>query len=368
MQKKLIALAIAAAASSAAFAQSNVTIYGNIDMGWMTTSGSNGAVPASGNVGTPNQARNFIGQAASFSHLGFKGVEDLGNGLKALFDIQYRFNPDTGGGLNQAGHSYVGLTGGFGTLIGGRLYTPHYTFLTSLDPFAGGSVGKYNNTYGSATTLGGLADPVRVDNALAYVSPNFGGFTATLAYANNALANDNLNYSGDNNRVYAALGQFSSGMFTAGVSYHFIETDGVATVDSVQTVVAGGSVNLGVAKIAGFASYGTLDSKVTGVGDVDLYNYMLGVTVPIGKVSLKASGNYSDYDNSGVKDSAYQIAVGADYALSKRTNLYTAYSFIDNDGRAASVGDATQSGAGADSMGVAKVYQQGFQMGVRHMF
>jgi predicted porin len=372
MQKKIIALAIAGLASTAAFAQSNVTIYGIIDYGMTTRfDGANG-------LGTTTALNG--GQAAG-NRLGFKGTEDLGNGVKAVFLFEQGFNGDTTSGDAGANagnimfnrQSYVGLTGGFGTLIGGRLYTPHYTFVSGLDPFAAGTVGRYNNTYGAAAygaaILGGVADPVRVDNALAYVSPNFGGFTATLAYSNNALANDTVNSSGVNNRVYAVLGQYASGMFTAGVNYHYIETSGFATgtADSVQNVVAGGSVNLGVAKIAGFASYSTLDSAAK---SRDLYNYMLGVTVPVGKVSIKASANYSDYDRL---TNTWQAAVGADYALSKRTNLYTAYAYIDNDhNRAAALGDATNAASTgpivADSMGVASVQTQGFQVGVKHMF
>jgi predicted porin len=162
-------------------------------------------------------------------------------------------------------------------------------------------------------------------------------------------------------------------MFTGGVSYHYIETSqfdnpaaGISTqMGSVQNVVAGGSVNLGVAKIAGFASYSTMDSTFK---SRDLYNYMLGVTVPVGKVSLKASANYSDFDRL---TNTWQAAIGADYALSKRTNLYTAYAYIDNDqNRAAALGDATNAAATgvAAVNGVASVQTQGFQLGVKHMF
>ena len=77
MQKKLIALAVAAVTSGAAFAQTNVTIYGNVDMGVMFRQGNNGAV-ANG------QSQYDLQSAASQSHIGFKGVEDLGNGLKAV--------------------------------------------------------------------------------------------------------------------------------------------------------------------------------------------------------------------------------------------------------------------------------------------
>jgi len=82
MQKKLIALAVAALTSGAAFAQTNVTIYGNVDMGVMFRSGNNGAVSANG------QSQYSLQSSSSLSYIGFKGVEDLGNGTKALFDLQ----------------------------------------------------------------------------------------------------------------------------------------------------------------------------------------------------------------------------------------------------------------------------------------
>lgn len=92
MQKKLIALAIAAVTSGAAFAQSNVTIYGTVDMGFLHRSGNSGGVN-----GTKAQ-KDFQSNSAE-STIGFKGSEDLGNGLKAIFDLQYRLNPDMNSAL-----------------------------------------------------------------------------------------------------------------------------------------------------------------------------------------------------------------------------------------------------------------------------
>lgn len=393
MQKKIIALAIAGLASTAAFAQTNVTVYGIVDYGMSYRFDSLNGTGVNGSNNADSRVM-LNGSQQSGNRIGFKGTEDLGNGLKAIFLTEHSFGGDsqelsTDSNNNALSNrqTYVGLTGGFGTLIGGRLYTPHYTFVSGLDPFAAGTVGRYNNTYSpTANTFGGLFDPVRVDNAVAYVSPNFGGVTVTAAYSNNAanaitavnvatgantVAGDATNDSTNNSRVYAVLGEYKAGMFTAGVSYHFIDVANSlkATAETVQTVVLGGSVDLGMAKIAGFASYGTADNSVG--GDADLYNYMLGVTVPVGKVSIKGSLNYSDYDAKAssvalaTNDSVYQVAIGADYAFSKRTNLYTAYSFIDNDenlartNRTAVVGDAGNAGG---------VFQQGLQVGVRHQF
>src|SRR5574343_769927 len=117
MQKKIIALAVAALASSAAFAQTNVTVYGVVDMGqaFVKSSGSDVANTNQGTVGRLD---------SNSSYLGFKGVEDLGNGLKAVFQYETGFSTDTGGALAGGRDSFVGLTGGFGTVVAGNLTHP----------------------------------------------------------------------------------------------------------------------------------------------------------------------------------------------------------------------------------------------------
>lgn len=367
MQKKLIALAVAGLASTAAFAQTNVTIYGLVDYGYSYRFDARNGV---NNLDSASQLN--AGQSAG-SRIGFKGTEDLGNGLKAVFLLEQGFYNDTGDQAvtNKAFNrqAYVGLAGNFGTVIGGRLYTPHYTFVSSLDPFAAGTVGRYNNTYGvNSGASVGLFDPVRVDNAIAYVSPSFSGFTVTGAYSNNAIGNDNTvalapASNASNNTVYALLGQYTAGKLNAGLSYHYIAAGtGLNSIDSVQTVVGGASYDLGVAKISGLISYGVQDNVVGKESEV--VNYMLGASAPFGKHTVKGSFNYSDA-NQSLGGDAYQLAVGYDYNFSKRTAFYSAYSFIDNDtslvnaSRTSVTGDATNSGA---------VYQQGLQLGVRHSF
>ncbi len=126
MQKKIIALAIAGLASTAAFAQSNVTIYGIADVGVAQAR-------SSGNL----TATTVRSGGLSTSRIGFKGVEDLGNGLKALFVLEYALDVDQNTGIGGAAsrattgmgaagparQQLVGLTGGFGTVAAGRLQT-----------------------------------------------------------------------------------------------------------------------------------------------------------------------------------------------------------------------------------------------------
>jgi len=424
MQKKLIALAVAGLASTAAFAQTNVTIYGIVDYGYAYRFDARGLDATTNlltNVGKPNSASQFNSGQQSGNRLGFKGTEDLGNGLKAVFLLEQGYQLDTGASASASSfynrQAYVGLSGGFGTVVGGRLYTPHYTFVSGLDPFGAGTVGRYNNVYSigasavSGSAFGNLTDPVRVDNALAYISPSFGGFTVTAAMSNNASGDDSNSNNAQNNSVYALLGQYTGGAFTIGANYHYIaggssvsssptttatlplsatnpslNTAGdtltwtgvrLATptvwnsnpINNVQNFTLGGSYDFKVAKVMALYSWNNIDFDPLGGKDIALNNYMLGATVPFGKFTGKGSYIYSD-GNTAAGGDAQQLALGLDYNLSKRTNLYSAYSWIDNsDKRINGVGDASNSGSYSSGNGYpGGVWQQGFQVGVRHMF
>ena len=407
MQKKLIALAVAGLASTAAFAQTNVTIYGLVDYGYayrFDGRGLDSTTNLINNAGKPNSASQLNGGQQSGNRLGFKGTEDLGNGLKAVFLLEQGFQSDTGASASSSSffnrQAYVGLSGGFGTAVGGRLYTPHYTFVSGLDPFGAGTVGRYNNVYSpgaafaNTTNLGSLMDPVRVDNAIAYISPSFGGFTVTGAFSNNAGGDDSTGNNAKNNTVYAVLGQFTGGGLTVGANYHYIAVGTAAynattnallavpanAVDNVQNFTLGGAYDFKVAKVMALYSWNNVDVAAAGGKDAAINNYMLGATVPFGKFAAKGSYIYSD-GNTAAGGDAQQLALGLDYNLSKRTNLYTAYSWIDNSQqRMNGVGDASASGGyasqgtaaeqltGANGGYPAGVWQQGFQMGVRHMF
>ncbi|MDR0996132.1 MAG: porin, partial [Zoogloeaceae bacterium] len=187
MNKKLIALAVAGALASApALAQTNVTIYGSIDMGFSHRGD---------NVASGVSSKNAIDSGISAGNrLGFKGTEDLGNGLKALFTLEAGFEADTGDSTQSkrlfGRQAFVGLTSDtLGTVIAGRIYTPHYSLLSKIDPFAAGTVGQYRNVMNAGLKVGGenVFDPTRVDNTVAYVSPSFSGFNVTAAYSTNAF-------------------------------------------------------------------------------------------------------------------------------------------------------------------------------------
>jgi predicted porin len=382
MQKKIIALAIAGLASTAAFAQSNVTIYGSVDAGYTYRFDNENRV--NGNAGNSTTRSSVDTGNSAGNRLGFKGVEDLGNGLKAVFLLEQGFTFDGGNGGNLQGgrtfgrQAYVGLAGGFGTAVAGRLYTPFFSLWSSVDPFAAGTVGQARNIWSSGAGVDGLLDPVRVDNAVAYISPNFGGFDVTLAYSNavgvsDAPTTENANNNARNNTVYALLAKYSAGPVMVGFNAHRIAAGSAvanATAKTVDNLTLAGTFDAKVVKVHALATYNIVDSSAAST-DFTGSNYMLGLTVPVGKVSLKTSVGYSDFNGearSGLRGQATQYVLGADYALSKRTNFYSAYSLIDGETARAATTMGTSDATNSGMAGTANPFQQGFTMGVRHQF
>lgn len=380
MQKKLIALAVAAAASTGAFAQSsNVQIYGVVDYGYTIRHDRNQAAKDAGISKTNSR---FNGGQAAGNRIGFKGVEDLGNGLKAVFVLERGFALDTGSDINTGDNvsgfnrqAYVGLSGSYGTVVGGLVYTPYYTLVSGLDPFADGTVGTYHNVKGD---INGLFNPVRVNNTVAYVSPSWSGFNFTAAYSNNALADDSATRNAANDNVYALAGNYVAPDWNVGLSYHYIAAGkeaGVARgLKGVHNITLGGAYDFKAVKVSAFVSYDKANAKTEGFfpnnkKSLSQTNFMLGAVAPFGKHAVKGSFNYS-YNSKNQYGKAWQFAVGYDYNFSKRTNFYAAYSYINADkannnrlGRNAFVDDATNFG-GVGNTG----YRQGFQVGIKHSF
>ena len=342
MQKKLIALAVAGLVAAPAMAQSNVTIYGLVDVG--VSYRSDNIAPG---VGSKFSVDSGI---QSGNRLGFKGTEDLGNGLKAGFVLETGFGieqPEFRSGSLFGRQAFVTLSGGFGTLAVGRVYTPQFNLLSSVDPFGlFGTVGQMSNLYETN---------VRVDNTVAYISPSFSGLTVTAAYVNNLSGAETAGNDNDT-RVFALSPVYKNGPILLGLNYHKIDPQ-AAGGPSQDVWDLAGSYDFGVAKVA--AAYGYREVNATD----ERNSWMLGVTVPVsGAGRVLASYNYTKLDKSGtsVDPKSTQWAIGYVHDLSKRTNLYVAYADISNKkGATASVGDSSNDGAG---------YQSGFNIGIRHKF
>src|SRR2546423_2418394 len=146
MKKSLLALAVLGAFAGAASAQSSVTIYGSLDLG-VTKSNGGTAGNNGGAAGNGAQAKAWTLQSANAPRLGFRGNEDLGGGLSAQFQIEHRFNVDTGTQNNAAvfwqGRSYLQLSSASaGRVYLGRDYAPAFWPAVKSDPFGWDGVGQ----------------------------------------------------------------------------------------------------------------------------------------------------------------------------------------------------------------------------------
>lgn len=310
--KQAVAGAVVAMAAGAASAQSNVTVYGIVNINALYTKSDTAPTRWGIDPG---------GWWAS--RLGFRGTEDLGNGVSAVFQLENGFSPDTGmlgqGGRLFGRHAWVGLKGDFGTVRLGRAWTPTYCLLTDvIDPFedalsgaAGGFLGR--NIF---TTI-----DIRMQNSLFYTKA-IGGFKADLAYSLGETAGN-----ASANRQISAAFTYGTGPLKAVFGYHDVN-DANGTASSKLTM-AGGTYDLGVAKV----HFGIDQQKTNaaGLARVDANDVLLGLTVPVGgNGRVLASFNRLD-DHTALNVDVKQYAIGYTHNLSKRTTLFTSYGHIDRN-------------------------------------
>lgn len=300
--KKYVALALSAACSFAA-AQTNVSVYGVVDAGIVYSKG-----------GPAGSATKIDSGLSGGSRLGFRGSEDLGGGLSAIFTVENGFLSDTGGvdqgGLLFGRQAFVGLKGNSGTLTLGRQYTPSYRVLTTIDPF--------ENNFGGASgqLMAGERAGVRMNNAAIYATPTFGGFDGQFGYGFGEVAGD----SSRSRQLSANIG-YGGGPLV--VRAGFNRTNNATATDAARSALLIGKYNFGVAT-AGLG-YGS----VKGTGSTNYRDYIAALTVPLGRHTVMATYIHKD-DKSSAGASANQAAMAYTYALSKRTQFYTAYSKLSN--------------------------------------
>jgi predicted porin len=325
MQKKLIALAIAGLVSAPAFAQSNVTIYGIADayVGFGSHGDNDVAAVQSGGL--------------SGSRLGFRGTEDLGNGLKAVFTLEQGFNIDDGSGLGNASRqAFVGLGGSWGTVSLGRQYAPGYDF--QYDAVLSSAISPQAILSGDAGSTIAPNSDARWNNSIAY-NGSFSGLKVRAIYAMSAGESTETTAAApgvwsdpsDDDRFGLGL-EYGNGPLKVGAVYHYIK-DSVGTVatDDQTEWLVGGSYNFGFLTLA--ASYQDAEA-IDNVRGADGDLWQVGVIVPVG-----AAGNvhvaYGELDADNVigtqsaKAKSYTLAYT--HALSKRTTAYAGWNRTDND-------------------------------------
>ena len=354
MKKTLLALAALTAFAGAASAQSSVTVFGVVDL-------------SVGQVDNGQVDRFLMMQDGNAStRLGFRGVEDLGGGLKAGFWLESALAPDSQTAPTFGRRSTVSLMGGWGEVRLGRDYTPTFWNWTVFDPFGTNGVGSSTNIALEVTTVpgGNYGTLVRADNTVGYFLPAMGGLYGQAMVS--------LGEGQAGNKIYAGRLGWAAGPFNVAGSYGITEAS--ATQDLTNWNVAG-SWDFGFAKIAGFYSNLELDSGVFSQ-PLDQTNWFVGATVPFGAFTFKGTYGAMERDsNAGLcynaagagstavrKCEATQWALGVTYDLSKRTTLYATYASIDNDGTIFRTFGSTNALPGLNDTNT------GYQFGVRHSF
>ena len=332
MKKSLIALAVLAV-SGAAMAQSSVTLYGVADVGLARV-----------DTGTTATTRMDSGNLNG-SRWGLKGSEDLGGGMKAIFTIESGFNLDTGAQADATRvfnrQSFVGVSGGFGTVKLGRQMNAIYSNSGTFDPFGDALAGD------SARLLNYQGN--RTDNAITYAYAA-SGFRGEIQYALGEVAGNSTA-----SRTIGGFVGYKAGPIDVVLTSQ--DTRNATDTDSAKVTLLGGNYDFGIAKA--FLSY----DVEKGTGTFDRRHAIIGAVVPMGAGSIKVSYIKRD-DKAFTNRDAQQLAVGYTYDLSKRTALYTSFSHLDNDGGAT----AGTSGAHAAGSVVAGQSVKVFDIGVRHSF
>ena len=345
MKKSLIALAVLAA-SGAAMAQSSVTLFGIVDTAVGYVDNANAAGDSVYGLTTSGNA---------ISRLGFRGVEDLGGGLKAGFWLEGEIFGDNGNanGFNFQRRSTVSLMGGFGEVRMGRELTPSYSKTSSYDLFGQTGIGQFMGWTGNWYGIDGdSGNALRSSNMISYYTPNFSGFTAGLGYGFDEQT------TGKAGRYIGGYAAYDNGPLSVALSYD--ERNVAANFDR-NTFTVAGSYNMNVVKLNAIVQQ-TKDDRVA--GDRKVNAYALGASAPVGAGEVKLQ--YAMYDQKAIDSKAHQLSLGYVHNLSKRTAVYGTVSYMDNK-------DSSKVGLSVKGLSEVKgpatgESQPGVQVGVRHSF
>jgi predicted porin len=465
MKKNLLALAVAGAfaAPAAALAQGSfVQIYGTINADLQVAEATDGAplpigigalgfgqnygitggfTPANGFAVRPtgvnsqavgvrdaafNQIESQAGVSSNSSNIGFRGSEDLGGGLKAIFQIESSINIDTGAGGLGSRNSNVGLSSNWGTVFYGNWDTPYKVITLKADPFFATSAASFNSVYGSpgfnvlsttfnAATLGpgatltSLAADAAFDrrqgNSVQYWTPNWAGFSGRLFYSpgegKQTYVLDGATAAVPRNAtldpwMWGASLTYDNGPIYAAASYEQHKDYFGTRVQTGSTALGtgsddwGGKVVLGAQNLWGFSLYGFFerleyqtDGLVTQglVKDAKRDAYGFFGTYGFGNFTLRAGWAQAQDTNcesvvnvalatnqicNGDNTGTDQWSVGGSYNFSKRTLAYLYYTAQDN-GDYGRYRLGTNTGPVQSNVPVGG-QAQAFGLGIRHTF
>ncbi|SAL11884.1 porin [Caballeronia udeis] len=385
MKKSLLALAALGTFAGAAHAQSSVTLYGIVDAGFAYNNNSGGHKLYETSAGNLQGDR-----------WGLRGTEDLGGGLKALFVLENGFNAFSGklgqGGDEFGRQAYVGLSSQFGTVTLGRQYDSVVDYTGAFE------VGSQWASFYAAHPgdLDNMNNSNRTNNSIKYASNNYSGFTFGGLYSLGGVAGQF-----NRNQIFSAGVGYAQGPLQLGAGYFNVKNpnfsffgnnstssttgsnmtgstvySGYATAKTQQVITAAGAYTFGAATVG--ATYSNTQFKdlgqtgVTGAtgqttsGSAKFHNAELNFKYQLTPALLLGAA-YDYTKGYGVNDAKYhQGVIGADYFLSKRTDLY-----IDGIYQHASGTDSTGKTAVANINGLSASStsnQVAAVVGIRHKF
>lgn len=323
MKKICISSAVAGitlCAGTAALAQGSVTLYGSLD-----------AAAYSKQLSGETRTKTLTSGIMNASRWGFRGTEDLGDGLKARFDVSGFIRLDTGEAGRSAAdglwgrYAWAGLEGGFGLARLGRITTPNFINTIRFNPFGDASLGPvFMHTY-----LPSGAQPLMTShgatdsswaNSMSYTTPSFGGLEVAVQAAAGEGATAGRRLGGS---AYYGKGPFAIGLSVedlSRMSLNFSKPPASVLMQTEKVVQLGTSYDFGVVKLFGQAQRSELENAAT---TIKLQTSQIGVAAPIGTGRLLASVAHTVKTQTSVADLKRDTAsLGYDYFLSKRTDVY----------------------------------------------
>lgn len=349
MKKSLIALAVASAVSAPAFAAtSNVDIYGIFNMSVNMVDRDTTGVEDEFQIASNN------------SRVGFKGAEDLGGGLSAIWQVETRLDADGGAFNAGARNTFLGLSSkSLGTVKFGRHDTAYKLTTAKYDVFSDG-LGDYNTIMGSVNGISQQFN-VREPNSVSYETPNIMGFSAGVTYGQRNEAGNTAR----DPQLWSLGVTYANGPLSIVAGYE--AQDETTTGIDAEAWKIGAGYQFGNTRVAGFYERIEFDSSVT---DAERDAWYVSVAHQMGAITLKAAYAMADETElspgGSLDDGADHWTLGVDYSLSKRTTAYVLYTSLDNDTNAqyrlggnSSTGSITP-GVGGDP--------NGLSIGLKHTF
>ncbi|MFC0252784.1 porin [Massilia consociata] len=337
MKYKYLAAALLSTLPLFAHAQTNVTVYGVMD-----------AAIALEDTDAPGEKRRTVVNSGnqSSSRLGFRGTEDLGNGLKAMFNIEAGVALDTGAADSSlfGRRAVVGLQGDFGTLTVGREYSPIAAVGAASDIMGQGMFGSNLSAFGTNRLTRRLA------NSVNYKSNAAAGFTVNAAYS---AGERTVEPSGD---LMGVSVEYKNGGLYLGAGYHNIER---LAIGDDKEYGFGAGYTFGAFEIKG--NYLVADQ--TGPNN-EYKNANIGASYAAGPSKFFVNFQQQKLE-TGAKGNTVSLAYT--YALSKRTNIYTTYAQLRNNGRGV-FGISSSSTAVTPPATALGADPSVFTLGVRHSF